>query len=138
MYDHQTEDTIEVVREFMHEFQKRHQLQVPSNDILLAGMGLDESAGQASDTPELPSREPEVAEHFRRHHKQRVLRVFCDSPEAAHCLCRYRVFVEDVAPLQILVLAPYIGCAIAEYLRDSAKHAVTHYDLSKQAVAFPK
>ena len=36
------------------------------------------------------------------------------------------------------LLAPYIGCAIAEYLRDSAKHAVTHDDMSKQAVAYPR
>merc|ERR1711988_1558737 len=40
----------------------------------------------------------------------------------------------DAAPLQFL--APYTGCAMAEYFRDSGKHAVIFYDdLSKQAVA---
>merc|ERR1740129_2492049 len=41
----------------------------------------------------------------------------------------------DAAPLQFL--APYTGCAMAEYFRDNAKHAVIFYDdLSKQAVAY--
>jgi len=41
----------------------------------------------------------------------------------------------DAAPLQFL--APYSGCAIGEYFRDSAKHALIIYDdLSKQAVAY--
>lgn len=41
----------------------------------------------------------------------------------------------DAAPLQFL--APYSGCAIGEYFRDSGKHAVIIYDdLSKQAVAY--
>lgn len=40
----------------------------------------------------------------------------------------------DPAPLQFL--APYAGCAIGEYFRDSGKHALIIYDdLSKQAVA---
>merc|ERR1711972_226097 len=40
----------------------------------------------------------------------------------------------DAAPLQFL--APYTGCAMAEYFRDNGKHAVIFYDdLSKQAVA---
>lgn len=39
------------------------------------------------------------------------------------------------APLQFL--APYSGCAMAEYFRDSGKHALIIYDdLSKQAVAY--
>merc|ERR1712063_195849 len=39
------------------------------------------------------------------------------------------------APLQYL--APYTGCAMAEYFRDNGKHAVIFYDdLSKQAVAY--
>merc|ERR1711870_119954 len=39
------------------------------------------------------------------------------------------------APLQFL--APYTGCAMAEYFRDNGKHAVIFYDdLSKQAVAY--
>merc|ERR1712048_171712 len=29
MYNHQTEETVKVVREFMHEFQKRHDVDVP-------------------------------------------------------------------------------------------------------------
>merc|ERR1712078_169007 len=41
----------------------------------------------------------------------------------------------DAAPLQFL--APYTGCAMAEYFRDNGMHAVIFYDdLSKQAVAF--
>merc|ERR1712194_960353 len=41
----------------------------------------------------------------------------------------------DSAPLQFL--APYTGCAMAEYFRDNGKHAVIFYDdLSKQAVAY--
>lgn len=41
----------------------------------------------------------------------------------------------DAAPLQFL--APYSGCAMAEYFRDNNKHAVIFYDdLSKQAVAY--
>lgn len=41
----------------------------------------------------------------------------------------------DSAPLQFL--APYSGCAMAEYFRDKGKHALIIYDdLSKQAVAY--
>lgn len=41
----------------------------------------------------------------------------------------------DPAPLQFL--APYTGCAIAEYWRDRGEHALIIYDdLSKQAVAY--
>jgi len=41
----------------------------------------------------------------------------------------------DAAPLQFL--APYTGCAMAEYFRDNNKHCVIFYDdLSKQAVAY--
>lgn len=41
----------------------------------------------------------------------------------------------DAAPLQYL--APYSGCAMGEYFRDSGKHALIIYDdLSKQAVAY--
>jgi F-type H+-transporting ATPase subunit alpha len=41
----------------------------------------------------------------------------------------------DPAPLQFL--APYTGCAMGEYFRDSGKHALIIYDdLSKQAVAY--
>merc|ERR1712113_378162 len=41
----------------------------------------------------------------------------------------------DAAPLQYL--APYSGCAMAEYFRDNAKHALIIFDdLSKQAVAY--
>merc|ERR1712194_268975 len=36
MYNHQTEDTVQIVREFMHDFQKRNDFQVsaPSKDLL--------------------------------------------------------------------------------------------------------
>merc|ERR1712147_5906 len=41
----------------------------------------------------------------------------------------------EAAPLQFL--APYSGCAMGEYFRDNAKHALIIYDdLSKQAVAY--
>ena len=41
----------------------------------------------------------------------------------------------DAAPLQFL--APYTGCAMAEYFRDNGMHAVIIFDdLSKQAVAY--
>lgn len=41
----------------------------------------------------------------------------------------------DAAPLQYL--APYSGCSMGEYFRDSGKHALIIYDdLSKQAVAY--
>lgn len=41
----------------------------------------------------------------------------------------------DAAPLQYL--APYSGCAMGEYFRDSGKHALIIFDdLSKQAVAY--
>merc|ERR1712017_10461 len=41
----------------------------------------------------------------------------------------------DAAPLQFL--APYTGCAMAEYFRDNGKHALIIFDdLSKQAVAY--
>ncbi|MBT4890789.1 MAG: F0F1 ATP synthase subunit alpha [Rhodospirillales bacterium] len=41
----------------------------------------------------------------------------------------------DPAPLQFL--APYAGCTMGEFFRDSGKHAVIFYDdLSKQAVAY--
>ena len=52
---------------------------------------------------------------------------------------KYSVIVaataSEAAPLQYL--APYTGCAIGEYFRDNAKHALIIYDdLSKQAVAY--
>ncbi|MEK6775395.1 MAG: F0F1 ATP synthase subunit alpha [bacterium] len=41
----------------------------------------------------------------------------------------------EPAPLQYI--APYMGCTIGEYYRDSGRHAVIFYDdLSKQAVAY--
>jgi len=41
----------------------------------------------------------------------------------------------DAAPLQFI--APYTGCTIGEYFRDSGKHALIIYDdLSKQATAY--
>merc|ERR1712178_2469 len=41
----------------------------------------------------------------------------------------------DSAPLQFL--APYSGCAVGEWFRDNARHALIMYDdLSKQAVAY--
>lgn len=41
------------------------------------------------------------------------------------------------APAPLQFLAPYSGCAMAEYFRDSGRHALIIYDdLSKQAVAY--
>ena len=56
-----------------------------------------------------------------------------------HSALKYTIVVaataSEAAPLQFL--APYSGCAIAEYFRDNGKHALIIYDdLSKQAVAY--
>merc|ERR1711948_92626 len=51
----------------------------------------------------------------------------------------YTIFVVATAnrPAPLQFLAPYTGCAMAEYFRDNGKHAVIFYDdLSKQAVAY--
>merc|ERR1719326_928296 len=49
--------------------------------------------------------------------------------------CIVAATASDAAPLQFL--APYSGCAIGEYFRDTERHAVIFYDdLSKQAVAY--
>jgi len=49
--------------------------------------------------------------------------------------CIVAATASDAAPLQFL--APYTGCAIAEYFRDTGQHALIIYDdLSKQAVAY--
>lgn len=56
-----------------------------------------------------------------------------------HDALRYTIVVaataSEAAPLQFL--APYSGCAIAEYFRDNGMHSLIIYDdLSKQAVAY--
>lgn len=56
-----------------------------------------------------------------------------------HDALQYSIIVaataSDAAPLQFL--APYSGCAIGEYFRDSGRHALIIYDdLSKQAIAY--
>lgn len=49
--------------------------------------------------------------------------------------CVVAATASDTAAMQYL--APYVGCAIAEYFRDNGMHAVIYYDdLSKQAVAY--
>ncbi len=49
--------------------------------------------------------------------------------------CVVAATASDTAAMQYL--APYTGCAIAEYFRDNGMHAVVYYDdLSKQAVAY--
>src|SRR5687767_5830030 len=51
----------------------------------------------------------------------------------------YTIIVNASAsdPAAMQYLAPYSGCAIAEYFRDSGRHALTIYDdLSKQAAAY--
>ena len=52
---------------------------------------------------------------------------------------RYSIVVAAPAsdPAPMLYLAPYTGCTIGEYFRDSGKHALAIYDdLSKHAVAY--
>lgn len=56
-----------------------------------------------------------------------------------HDALKYSIIVaataSEAAPLQYL--APYTGCAIGEWFRDNARHALIVYDdLSKQAVAY--
>ena len=56
-----------------------------------------------------------------------------------HGALKYTIIVaataSEAAPLQFL--APYAGCAIGEYFRDSGRHSLIIYDdLSKQAVAY--
>jgi F-type H+-transporting ATPase subunit alpha len=58
---------------------------------------------------------------------------------AEHGAMEYTIIVSatasDPAPLQFI--APYTGCTIGEYFRDSGKHALIVYDdLSKQATAY--
>jgi len=58
---------------------------------------------------------------------------------AAHGAMEYTTVVascaSELAPLQFI--APYAGCAMGEYFRDSGRHALCVYDdLSKQAVAY--
>jgi len=57
------------------------------------------------------------------------------SYDAMKYTCVVAATASDAAPLQFL--APYSGCAIGEYFRDNAMHALIIYDdLSKQAVAY--
>jgi F-type H+-transporting ATPase subunit alpha len=52
---------------------------------------------------------------------------------------KYSIIVASTAsePAPLQFLAPYTGCAMGEYFRDNAMHAVIFYDdLSKQAVAY--
>lgn len=54
---------------------------------------------------------------------------------ALHNTCIVASTASDAASLQFL--APYSGCAIGEYFRDSGQHALVIYDdLSKHAVAY--
>merc|ERR1711998_151210 len=58
-----------------------------------------------------------------------------EEAEAMNNVCVVAATASDSAPLQFL--APYSGCAIGEYFRDTGRHAVIFYDdLSKQAVAY--
>merc|ERR1712038_347442 len=70
--------------------------------------------------------------------KRSTVSNICRLLEQRDCM-KYSIVVaataSDAAPLQFL--APYSGCAIGEYFRDNAKHALIIYDdLSKQAVAY--
>src|SRR6185312_15471845 len=56
-----------------------------------------------------------------------------------HGALEYTIIViagaSEMAPLQFI--APYSGCTMAEYFRDSGRHALIIYDdLSKQATAY--
>ncbi len=56
-----------------------------------------------------------------------------------HGAMDYTVVVSATAsePAPLQYIAPYMGCTIGEYYRDSGRHAVIFYDdLSKQAVAY--
>jgi F-type H+-transporting ATPase subunit alpha len=56
-----------------------------------------------------------------------------------HGAMEYTVVVSSTAsePAPLQFIAPYAGCAIGEYFRDSGKHALIVYDdLSKQAAAY--
>merc|ERR1719219_1951029 len=70
--------------------------------------------------------------------KQSTVSQLCAILEKAGAL-KYCIIVvataSDAAPLQYL--APYSGCAMGEWFRDNARHALIMYDdLSKQAVAY--
>merc|ERR1719219_2562869 len=70
--------------------------------------------------------------------KQSTVSQLVNVLEKADCL-KYCIIVvataSDAAPLQYL--APYSGCAMGEWFRDNARHALIMYDdLSKQAVAY--
>jgi proton translocating ATP synthase F1 alpha subunit len=52
-----------------------------------------------------------------------------------HYSCVVAATASEAAPLQFL--APYSGCAVGEFFRDSGKHALIIFDdLTKQAVAY--
>ncbi len=56
-----------------------------------------------------------------------------------HGAMEYTIIVNATAsdPAAMQYLAPYAGCAMGEYFRDSGRHALTIYDdLSKQAAAY--
>ena len=58
--------------------------------------------------------------------------------ESRNCL-KFSVIVAAGAayPAPLQYLAPFVGCTIGEYFRDTGRHAVVFYDdLSKQAVAY--
>jgi len=57
----------------------------------------------------------------------------------AHGAMEYTTIIAATAadPASLQYIAPYTGCAMAEYFRDSGRHALIIYDdLSKQAVAY--
>ena len=56
-----------------------------------------------------------------------------------HGAMEYSIVVAATAsePAPLLFLAPYTGCAMGEFFRDSSQHAVIFYDdLTKQAIAY--
>ncbi len=64
----------------------------------------------------------------------RVVRILEEAGAMEHTIV-VAAAASEPAPLQFL--APYAGCAMGEYFRDSGRHAVCFYDdLSKHAVAY--
>merc|ERR1719510_2541281 len=63
-----------------------------------------------------------------------IVKRLTDADAMKYCIV-VSATASDAAPLQYL--APYSGCAMGEFFRDSGKHALIIFDdLSKQAVAY--
>ncbi|MBI5103023.1 MAG: F0F1 ATP synthase subunit alpha [Nitrospirae bacterium] len=75
-----------------------------------------------------------VAIGQKRSNVARVVKILEENGAMEHTII-VSATASEPAPLQYI--APYTGCAIGEYFRDSGKHALIVYDdLSKQATAY--